>query len=115
MLHRSSTINKIVINIMIIEVMYKAKLPHTFVDSRSRGVIARIRRMVGYTESVKHGGRPRGSMCDDYRSYGQIIVAPSLTSSAECLSLPEGGSKLVGSDQNQRGRLIDLFYVNWSV
>ena len=53
--------------------------------------------------------------CDDYRSYGQSIVAPRLTSSAECLSLPEGGSKLVGSDQNQRGRLIDLFYVNWSL
>ena len=34
MLHRSSIINKIVINIMIIEVMYKAKLPHSFVDSR---------------------------------------------------------------------------------
>ena len=53
MLHRSSTINKIVINIMIIEVMYKAKLPHTFVDSRPRGVIARIRGLAGYTESVK--------------------------------------------------------------
>ena len=34
MLHPSSIINKIVINIMIIEVMYKAKLPHSFVDSR---------------------------------------------------------------------------------
>ena len=48
--------------------------------------------------------------CDE-----QSIVAPSLTSSAECLSLPEDGSKLVGSDQNQRGRLIDLFYANWSL
>ena len=28
--------------------------------------------------------------------------------------IPEGVSKLVGSDQNQRGRLIDFFYVNWS-
>ena len=60
MLHRSSIINKIIINIMIIEVIYKAKLPHTFVDSRPRGVIARIRSLAGYTESVKHGGRPRG-------------------------------------------------------
>ena len=61
MLHRSSTIKKIVINIMIIEVMYKAKLPHTFVDSWPHGVIARIRSLAGYTESVKHGGRPRES------------------------------------------------------
>ena len=37
-----------------------------------------------------------------YRSYGQSIVAPSLKSSAECLSLPEGGSKLLVSD-NGRG------------
>ena len=29
-----------------------------------------------------------------------------------CLSLPEGGSKLVGSDQNQRERLIHFFYLN---
>ena len=49
MLHRSSTINKIVINIMIIEVMYKAKLPHSFVDSLPRGVIARIRNLAGYS------------------------------------------------------------------
>ena len=61
MLHRSSTINKFVINIMIIEVMYKAKLLHSFVDSRPHGVIARIRSLAGYTESVKHGGRPRVS------------------------------------------------------
>ena len=62
MLHRSSSIlNKIVINIMIIEVMYKAKLPHNFVDSRPRGVIDRIRGLAGYTESVKHGGRLTGS------------------------------------------------------
>ena len=47
---------------MIIEVMYKAKLLHTeFVDSRPRGAIARIRSLAGYTESVKDGGRPRGS------------------------------------------------------
>ena len=56
MLRRSSVINKIVINIMIIEVMYKAKLPHSFVDSRPRDDIDRIRGLVGYTESVKHGG-----------------------------------------------------------
>ena len=49
MLHRSSIISKIVINIMIIEVMYKAKLPHSFVDSRPRSVIARIRSLAGYT------------------------------------------------------------------
>ena len=29
-----------------------------------------------------------------------------------CLSLPEGGSKLVGSDQNQRERLIHFFHLN---
>ena len=62
MLHRSSTINKIVINITIIEVMCKAKLPHGFVDSRPRDVIAGIRCLACYTESVKHGGRPRGSI-----------------------------------------------------
>ena len=61
MLHRSFNINKIVINIMIIEVMYKAKLQHSFVDSRPRGVIGRIRSLAGYTESVKHGGQPIGS------------------------------------------------------
>ena len=61
MLRRSSIINKIVINIMIIEVMYKAKLPHSFVDSRPRDDIDRIRGLVGYTESVKHGGRLTGS------------------------------------------------------
>ena len=54
-------------------------------------------------------------VCHDYRSYGQSIVVPSLMSSAECLSLPEGGLKLVGSDHNQCGRLIDFFYVNWSL
>ena len=48
MLHRSSIINKIVSNIMIIKVMYKAKLPHIFVDSRPRGVIARIHSLAGY-------------------------------------------------------------------
>ena len=42
-------------------------------------------------------------------------MPPSLTSSTECLSLPDGGSKLVGSDQNQRGRPIDFFNVNWSL
>ena len=61
MQHRSSTINTIVINIMIIEVMYKAKLPHSFVDFRPCDVIARICSLAGYTESVKHGGRPRES------------------------------------------------------
>ncbi len=61
MLHRSSIINTIVINIMIIEVMYKAKLPHSFVDSRPRGVIDIIRGLAGYAESVKRGGRLTGS------------------------------------------------------
>ena len=61
MVHRSSIINNIVINIMIIEVMYKAKMPHSFVDSRLRDVIDRIRGLAGYTESVKHGGRLTGS------------------------------------------------------
>ena len=54
MLHRSSIINKIVINIMLIKVMYKAKSPHRFVDSRSGDVIDRIRSPACYTESVKH-------------------------------------------------------------
>ena len=35
-LHRPSIINKIVINIMIIAVMYTAKSQHSFVDSRRR-------------------------------------------------------------------------------
>ena len=35
-LHRSSIINKIVINIMIIAVMYTAKSQNSFVDSRRR-------------------------------------------------------------------------------
>ena len=61
MSHRSSIIKKIVINIVIIEVMYKAKLPHSFVDSRPRDVIDIIRGLAGYTESVKHGGRLTGS------------------------------------------------------
>ena len=30
-----------------------------------------------------------------------------------CLLPPEGGSKLMGSDQNQRGQLFHFFYVNW--
>ena len=60
-LHRSSIINKIVINIMIIEVMYTAKSPHSFVDSRPRDDIDRIRSLACYTESVKHDGRPRMS------------------------------------------------------
>ena len=41
-LHRSSIIKNIVINIMIIEVMYTAKSPHSFVDSRPGDVIDRI-------------------------------------------------------------------------
>ena len=57
----SSVINKIVINIMIIEVMCRAKLPLRFVDSRSRDVIDGIIRPASYIESVKYGGRPRGS------------------------------------------------------
>ena len=57
----SSIINTIVINIMIIEVMYTAKSPHSFVDSRPRDVIDGICSLAGYTESVKHDGRPRGS------------------------------------------------------
>ena len=48
MFHRSSIINKIVINIMNIEVMYKAKSPPSFVDSRPRDVIARIFSLAGY-------------------------------------------------------------------
>ena len=54
LLHRSSIINKIVINIMIIEVMYTAKSPYSFVDSRPRDVIDRIRSLAYHTESVKH-------------------------------------------------------------
>ena len=58
MLHRSSIINKIVINIMIIEVMGKTKSPPSFVDSRPRDVIARVRSLACNIEAVKHGGRP---------------------------------------------------------
>ena len=58
MLHRSSIINKIVINIMVIEVMYRAKLQPSFVDARPRDVIGGIRSLAGDIESVKHGGRP---------------------------------------------------------
>ena len=48
MLHRSSIISKIVINIMIIEVMYRAKLMHSFVDSRPRDVIDGISSLASY-------------------------------------------------------------------
>ena len=90
MLRRSSIINKIVINIMIVEVMYKAKLPHSFVDSRPRDDIDRIRGLVGYRVSQARRMTYRVYLetidalgCHDYRSYGQSIVAPSLTSSTE--------------------------------
>ena len=88
---------------MIIEVMYKAKSPHSFGDSRPRDVIASIRSLACYTESVKHGGRPRSRVymetidAYEYRSYGQRIVVAQLDVTG---SLPEGGSKFVGSDQN---------------
>ena len=48
----------------------------------------------------------------NYRSYGQRIVAVQLDIIG---GIPEVGSKLVGSDQNQRRRLIILSYVNWSL
>ena len=49
MLHRSSIINKILINIMIIEVMYKTKSQHSFVEFRPRDIIAGIRSLACYT------------------------------------------------------------------
>ena len=93
MLHRSSIIIKIVIDMMVIEAMYKAKSPHSFVDSRPRDVIARIRSLACYTESVKHGdeleglrgnNRRRGCLSSPISSRnhscynGQSIVAAQL-------------------------------------
>ena len=52
MLHRSSIINNVVMNIMIIEVLYRAKLQPSFVDAQPRDVIDGIRRLAGYIESV---------------------------------------------------------------
>ena len=51
-------INKIIINIMIIEVMYTANWPHSFVDSRPHDDIDRIRSLDDYTESVTHDEQP---------------------------------------------------------
>ena len=52
---------------------------------------------------------------DKAKSRQASWISGRVTSSEVCLSLPEGGSKLVGSDQNQRGRLINVLYVNWQL
>ena len=115
-LHRSSIINKIVINIMIIEVMYTAKSTHSFVDSRPRDDICRIRSLACYTESVTHDGRPRIStwkqwtlLLIDVIDKGQL--PPSSTSMTE---YPKVFQNWWGKTKNQRGRLIDFLCVNWS-
>ena len=56
MLQRSSIINKIVINIMIIEVMYTVKSQHSFVDSRRRDDTSRFRSLAGIQSQSRTTG-----------------------------------------------------------
>ena len=55
-LHRSSIINKIVIDIMIIEVMYTVKSQHSFVDSRQRDDTCRFRSLAGIQSQSRATG-----------------------------------------------------------
>ena len=55
-LHLSSIINKIVINIMIIEVMYTVKSQHSFVDSRRRDDTYRFIRLAGIQSQSRTTG-----------------------------------------------------------
>ena len=110
MLHRSFIINKIVINIMIIAVMYTAKSQHSFVDPRRRDDTYGLRSLACIQSQSCTMGDLEYLLGNNRRScWSTLLTKDSSAQLDVSYRIPEGVSKLVGSDQKS-ARATNWFF-----
>ena len=110
LLHQSSIINKIVINIMIIAVMYTSKSQHSFGDSRRRDDIYRIRSQACIQSQSRTTGDLEYLHGNNRRSCWSTLLTKDSSAQLDArYRIPERVSKLVGSDQKS-ARATNLFF-----
>ena len=110
-LHRPSIINKIVINIMIIAVMYTAKSQHSFVDSRRRDDTYGLRSLACIQSQSRTTGDLEYLHGNNRRScWSTLLTKDSSAQLDVSYRIPEGVSKLMGSDQKS-ARATNWFFL----